>query len=1431
MAYDGSIRIDTKIDGSGAQKGINGIKQSVLKMASALGVIKLVSAGVQMLGNSVQSAFSRIDVMEQFDRTMTAITKDSNAAAGALNALKGITKGTAYGLDVAAKATQDFVTRGLDIEKATNRVGIWADAVAFYGKGTNEQLSEVTDALAKMSTKGKVEMDQLNRLFDAGIDAVGMYAKATGRSSADVQDDLSKGKISTEQFLTVVDEAMAKGTNGVQKIAGAAKEAGASWQGTMDNMKAAVTRGMVGILDAIDGGLQSINLPTMRQMIAQFGSEVEKILGQVGNAISGSMSKVWNVVTNTVTFLQNVFGGVTESLMLIVQAVQRFISDIAASFMSGGIRAGIEQIGYLFSTLGNIISHVAQVILPILSSGINLLGNRLNILLPLMIGVVVAMKAWKAFQKITAIIQNSTKAIEAAGIADGKRSKAAKEAAKSEEKKAIASKTSAAADKVKAAASKSAATAEEKKAKSTQSSAKAEAKEGIETVKSTATLTIKQAVIGVLTGQIKLATAAQELFNGAMAAAGGKVGLVISAVTGVVAIIGTLAGMLGKSSQAMNDGFTKVAEGAKDFQEGIANASSHLDEFNTNLFASSEEQQQLQSNMDSIQQGITDICKRASDERRNYTAQELQQLDEYFNQLNILYQKQLDIEKARSNAISQQAIDNANNFTGSLDEYKTTSQEWIKTAQEEADETIKILKQQTTQRIVNLNKQYTTEESRRSEAYQQQLREINSYYNQEVANTQNGVAKVTEAYTKGYIERAGIDKLYTEQKLANNQTLQEILKKHAQNVENINSGMVAQNSSVSESLRQENNNYKDSLIKVTKELFKNMDETKQRQIGTLIGLAKETAEAGGQIDESTKGILIALSQSYSKLNKETKENVDSIFSTLEIKIDDNGKILYTAGDKAGQEVFKGLNEGVKVEAKRATPEIEKKMREAGLSVSEGLKKAIQEKSPEAQQKIIDLLKQLSEATGAERYEIIKELQGLGIDATNAFTQNIRTEETRKKATELLGQLSTATDEQKPALLMKLSGLGMNLGDNLILALAAKEPEVQAETLKLLNQLSYGKQLKEPELTALFSGLGLNVPNSLIQAIALQEPNVQNATFHMLSQIGNGVALQKPQTEEALRNLGVSSCDVLTTTLASKSPEVQMQALGLLQQLKNATDQEKPNIQNKLMELGVAANDGIVNGLKKDVELVKEGGVYVIKGLRDASGQEIKNITPEFAQMLKELGIVGVAEMDAYMEQAKVSAPKVEGISEGEADSFTNDAMSKIQRSMNGKSVKVKVEPNVGQTGFSGHAYGGLVTKQQLSWLAEGNKPEIVIPLSSGMRSRGLQLWEQAGKILGINLAGMDTKAFVATAKAGIMAQQSRIPTAAMLNTAAAVHSSSMSGLANELREACKEGCESANLTANVHGQVTADGRKLGEIVTPYVDRNLGSNVERKARYG
>lgn len=280
---DGSIIIEVDLndkDYESRLKSMEGKTKSfgtqLKSLLSAVGITKAVSAGFNAMKSSIGSAMDRIDTMEQFTRTMTTMTGSSKIAEQALAKIKDTVTGTAYGLDVAAQSCQKFVTSGMSMDKATGQVKTWADAVAFYGDGTNETYANVTDAIAKMVAQGKVQGDQLDRLTDAGIPAVQLFADATGQSFSDVREALSDGSISSEEFLNVLQDAMEKGTDKFAAIDGAAKEAGASWKGTFDNMKAAITRGMVAIIESIDEVLQSNGLPTLKEMISDVGKVMEK---------------------------------------------------------------------------------------------------------------------------------------------------------------------------------------------------------------------------------------------------------------------------------------------------------------------------------------------------------------------------------------------------------------------------------------------------------------------------------------------------------------------------------------------------------------------------------------------------------------------------------------------------------------------------------------------------------------------------------------------------------------------------------------------------------------------------------------------------------------------------------------------------------------------------------------------------------------------------------------------------------------------------------------------------------------------------------------------------------------------------------------------------------------------------------------------------
>lgn len=801
MAADGTIRIDTRLDAGGVKSGVSKITDSIKGIASALGVVKLVSQAVGVLSSSLQSAFNRSDTMEQFDRTMSAMTGDAEAANKALEELKTTTKGTAYGLDVAAKATQNFVTRGMDMSKATNQVAVWADAVAFYGKGTNEQFESVTDALAKMRTKGKVEMDQLDRLFDAGIDAVGMYAKVTGQSSSKVQAALSEGEISADQFIDTVTNAMATGAGGVQKIAGAAKEAGASWQGTMDNMKAAVTRGMLGIIDAIDNGLQSINLPTLREMIAGIGSMAEEALGKVASAVGTIIQDLGPSIQPIIATVKEAFQGITPVVKEVADAVYGFIKDIVQSLQSGGLKKAVKTVGDLFTSLSKILAKIAKSILPVVVDAVDFLGENLDKLIPLITTVVSGFKGWQIAKKVSTYIKSITKAIDA----------------------------------------------------------------------TTQSLSIQELVVGTLTGKIRIVKAAQDLWNAAVSA--NPIGAAITAVTILTGAIGTLVVCLNDSvtsTENLTDTFETMGEGASNFVGGIDTAKSHLSEFNDTLIVSSEEQQNLQTRSEKAQSGINEIYTKAVEERERISAQDLENLRNYVAEIEAVHEEELKNEKRRADAVKQRALSVANDNALSLSEYQQYAQEWIKTAQEQADQEQEIIEQQATQRIVNLQKQKEVE-GLSEQWYQEQVELANKWAKEELENTTKKLGEITAAYANGYAERSELGDLYSQQVGKHNESLESETQRHNDKLKEIRELNLLDESVRLDMITQENVQHEKNMKKIWGKLTDDMSEEQKEQLGVLLGMSAQTELYGGKLEDSTQSTVNAIIAALNEMPPETRE--------------------------------------------------------------------------------------------------------------------------------------------------------------------------------------------------------------------------------------------------------------------------------------------------------------------------------------------------------------------------------------------------------------------------------------------------------------------------------------------------------------------------------------------------------------------------------
>lgn len=350
------------------------------------------------------------------------------------------------------------------------------------------------------------------------------------------------------------------------------------------------------------------------------------------------------------------------------------------------------------------------------------------------------------------------------------------------------------------------------------------------------------------------------------------------AATSIAIGAGIIIAEIAKAEAKTKASFGEMGQAASDFYSGIETAEGYLDRFNDTIFASSQEQEELSSQMQEIQEAITRICKTASDERRDYTQEEIIQLDEYFTKLRELEQRELEIEQHKAEAIIQSAKTESEALDISLAEYQERATQWIATAQKQADKQVEIAEKNRIDTIALLNSQYSEEERLYNEEYARKVVQAEADYQQAVNAANKQVGDVSAIYTEGYSERLNIAELFNKEVQVNfqrsNTTIEEENKRHVEALDGLNNQWFLTEKDRQKAIEQENESHKKRQNEIWKSLINNMSEAEQGSLGSWMGMLANTELYGGEISEENQKIVDDILDSYEGLRKGTKEKME-----------------------------------------------------------------------------------------------------------------------------------------------------------------------------------------------------------------------------------------------------------------------------------------------------------------------------------------------------------------------------------------------------------------------------------------------------------------------------------------------------------------------------------------------------------------------------
>lgn len=879
MAYDGSLKFDTRVDSSGFKSGIEklgSIAKTGLKVtATAIGAVS------GAFGAAVLSGVKYNSQMEQYITSFGTMLGSAEEATKLVNNLKEMGAKTPFETSDLAKASQTLLAFGTSAEDLLPTLQMLGDV----SQGNKERFDSLTLAFAQVGSAGKLSGQDLLQFVNAGFNPLNEISKMTGESMAELKERMSAGGVSAEEVAEAFKHATSEGGQFYQAMEAQSQ----TFNGQMSTLKDNAMSFIGELTQGVTNTLKDSVLPTVNGWLEELQSAftsngVEGVVTAFGSILADACTKLAQaapgVVNLAVGFIQSFIKGIGDNAPQLIQAAKQIVGALVdglikllpseiqkpvketvnilkRSFESGGLRNAINTVSKILKDLGKVVTNLAKTILPPLAKAVDFLGKNIKIILPLIAEAVVGIKAFKIVQSATKWFDAMKTAIAAAGAA-----------------------TSA---------------------------------EALATAASTGAITLKQIAVGVLTGEIGLVTAAQWLWNAAMSA--NPIGAIIALVTALAGGLAFLCvslsnsaddtDILAESNERVAESFGHIADGIEQWNEKVDNAKSSMEGFNDSILMSQEEQQNLTDEMDAVQTEISEIARLASEERRELTDSEVQRLDELFQKMRDLSKQELEFYQGRQDVVLDQAKTLATSFDGTAEEYEDMSARIIKAAGEETQAVKDKAYEQYTNQVALNNSLLGQKEEYTEEWLEQANAAALADYQIAVDNAEQKYADVLGIEQEGYFNLSqelqdyltGLSEMRTAQ-LEEEDRYQKALEEYRH-------GQYKNTDESLDALSAVEQEHKENLARIQDEYLANFNEDTLEQAGGWLQRIIDTKAAGEDLteeqEELARNLILALDSLPDDMNEKGKEALDA----LGIGLDDQGNVIFTKGERLGEIVLEG----------------------------------------------------------------------------------------------------------------------------------------------------------------------------------------------------------------------------------------------------------------------------------------------------------------------------------------------------------------------------------------------------------------------------------------------------------------------------------------------------------------------------------------------
>jgi tape measure domain-containing protein len=340
---DGAVKRLNKFDGqveNTGQKGgrsLGNIWTSFVGNFLASGASKIISSGIGLITDNLDSAINRVDTLKNSNRVFENMGFEAGETKKAMKNLEKSISGLPTPLDTAVKGMTALTATYDDIDLGQKVFAGLNNAILGFG-GTTEMVDNAIMQLSQLPMDGPLDAQTWNSLRNSGLTPVlNAMAKESGTSMSAMKEAFGSGELTVEDFTQKLMDMNKNGGGGLKSLEKIAKDSTDGIKTGIANAKTAAVRGVANIIKKVNEGLQDAGFGSIAEIIAEKGAALEKGLTKFADAIPGLIKGAKELYDTIEPFIPAIMG-LTGYLITFtaVLKIQDTISSITQAFKNWG---------------------------------------------------------------------------------------------------------------------------------------------------------------------------------------------------------------------------------------------------------------------------------------------------------------------------------------------------------------------------------------------------------------------------------------------------------------------------------------------------------------------------------------------------------------------------------------------------------------------------------------------------------------------------------------------------------------------------------------------------------------------------------------------------------------------------------------------------------------------------------------------------------------------------------------------------------------------------------------------------------------------------------------------------------------------------------------------------------------------------------------